>query len=232
MEKNSVNHILFDFNTIIDTDIGIAMLMNKKYNNPNIINPMVIGKSIEDYKILMINRKYSNPLVMFLNKDYQAEADNLYIELTMKPENYQEVLNMSITTAIFNLLTEALSTTALEPTVLCWNQEQADYLKSLKPEIDIVIRDGDNPVDVEKYDTLIFKYPYPINLFTCGTRELGGKNIYICKYRCNMNPSDISKLNVTDTIKLYHLDANDIYIIDVYADTQLENIAKEEINNG
>ena len=68
MERESINHVLFDFYAIVDTDVGIARLMNRFYNNPNLINRAVIGQDIETYKILMLNRKYHNPLVMFITK--------------------------------------------------------------------------------------------------------------------------------------------------------------------
>lgn len=233
MEKNSINRVLFDFNSIVDTDIGVALLMSKKYANPTFVNTKVIGKTIEEYKILMLNRRYINPLIFLLNSEFQgSEANSLYIELTTNFENYSEVLNMSITTAIFDMLKNSQSIGSMETAVLCWNSWQSDYIHSLIPNIETVVRDGDKPIDVEQYDTLILKYPYEINTFTCGTREMTGKNIYICKYRCNMNPDDISKLNVTNAIKLYSLNANEIYTIEVYADAKLDNVHKEEIHNG
>lgn len=233
MEKNSINHILFDFNSIIDTDIGVALLMSAEYNNPNIVNSRVVGKSIEDYKILMVNRRYINPLIMFLNEQYRSSADELYMELTMTNlDAYKKALNMSIPTALFDLLKQCQTNASFEATVLCWNALQADYIKSILPNADIIIRKENKPVDVEKYDTIMLKFPYDMGTFVSGTQEMTGKNIYICKYRCNMNPEDTSKLNVTNAIKLYSLNANEIYVIDVYADAQLENACKEEINNG
>lgn len=232
MEKESVNHILFDFYSIIDTDIGIARLMNAKYNNPAIVNPSVMGKDLETYKVLMINRKYPNPLIMFLNEAYRSEADGLYVELT-QTDAFNEVLGMSITTSIFDILRNSMGiTSALSATVLCWNEMQANYIKSLVKGIDVVIHPGDNtPLDITDYDTLIFKFPYPNLIFRCGDGPVNGKNIYICRYRFNMSEDDNGKLAVTDEVKLYHMNVNDFYVIEVYADASL-NSSKEEISNG
>ena len=226
IEKESINRILFDFYSVVDIDIGIARLMNTKYNNPGFINPQVLNKSIETYKILMLNRKYYNPLVMFLNEQYRAEANNINSEIMKTPDVFKEVLNMSITTSIFNILQTALVTPSLRATVLCWNEEQSNYIKSLLKDVDTVVFDG-NPVDIKDFDTLIFKVPYPNSFFTCGNEAVNGKNIYICKYRFNMNENDTNKLEINDEIKLYHMNANVFYIIEVYANATLTTNQEE-----
>lgn len=226
MEKAVINRVLFDFTSLIDVDVGMALLMSTKYNNPAIVNQKVAGRTIDEYKVLMLNRIYRNPLVMFLNDDFKREADDLYVEMITGEEVYKEVLKRSITTSIFTMLESSTFQPSIEPTVLCWNQWQADYFnEATKNKYRLlVVKDGTDTVDVKDYDTLIFKYPYSLQMFS----NVNGKNIYICKYRCNMNKEDINRLEMTDDIKSYHYNANDIYIIDVYANTTLD-VSKEEI---
>lgn len=227
MEKESVNHVLFDFYSIIDTDVGIARIMNAKYNNPTITNQSILGKDLETYKILMLNRKYINPLMMFLNESYRSEADGLYVELT-HTEAFKEVLSMSITTSIFDIVRNSMGMPGISPTILCWNEMQAEYIKSLINDVDVIIHSETEPLDISDYDTLIFKFPYPNSMFRCGNGAVHGKNIYICRYRFNMSEDDKNKLGITNEVKLYHMNVNAFYIIEVYADASLDT-NKEEI---
>ena len=221
----SINHILFDFTSVFDVDIGMAMVMNTRFNNPAMVNQMVIGKSIEDYKYILLNRRYRNPIVMFLNETYQAEADAVYAQMCDNEEVYKDILSKSIPTSIYNLLRESSSQSSLDTTILCWNEWQAEYASNFtNGEFKILVRDGDNKINVDDYDTLIFKYPYHESMF----EGLHGKNIYICRYRCNMYKEDATKLEMSDNVKLYHISANDIYVIDVYADAKLD-VPKEEV---
>ena len=147
--------------------------------------------------------------------------------MTHRPDVYSKILSLSITTSIFEMMINSLGMPSIEATVLCWNDAQAEYVKSLINGVDVVIH-SEEPLDVSKYDTLIFKFPYPNEIFTDEGDDIHGKNIYICRYRFNMSDQDTSKLKVTDEIKRYSMGANDFYIIEVYADATLET-SKEEI---
>lgn len=228
MDDGAINRVLFDFTSIIDVDVGIAMMMNLKFNNPNITNSAVMGRSIEDYKYLLLNRLYRNPVIMFLNKEYQGEADGIYAEICSNESVYKDVLARSIPTAIFMMMNNSQDQSSIEPTILCWNEWQTDYIKeATSNRFDVIVRDGDNKVNIDNYDTLIFKYPYSPFMF----EGLHGKNIYLCRYRCNMNKKDVTKPEVDDNIKLYYMDANELYVIDVYADAKLDvpNIPEEAL---
>lgn len=230
MEKESVNRVLFDFYSIIDTDIGIALLMNRDYNsNTAVINMDAFGKTIDQYKLLMLNRSFSNPLFMFLNAEYRKDADDLYRDMTVaNPDIYKTILNMSITTSIYEMMQTSKNYSAIKSTVLCWNKMQSEYVKRLDPEIETIIY-GNTPIDVTNYDSLILKFIYPPEVFfACGEEYMNGKNVYFCRYKFNMSETNINKLRMCDYLKQYHDSANDIYIIEVYANATLDT-PKEEL---
>ena len=232
------NHVLFDFNSIIDTDIGVAMVMNDKYNNPSIVNEKMMGKSIDDYKFLMLNRKYYNPVIMFLQNDYRLSADELYIEMMNNDDVYNEILNRSITTSLYDVLKASQQQSSLPVTVLCWNKNQQEFMKKFDNSVDTILHEEDKTVNIHNYDTLVIKFPYNPVAFDNSdpdsengedeSKLISGKNIYICRYRCNMKPEDINALNPNDAVKFYHLNANEIYVIDVYGDVKLDDAIKYE----
>ena len=235
----SINRVLFDFNAIVDTDIGIAMTINAEFNNPDVINQKLIGLQVQQYKLLMLNRTFYNPMVMFINERYPVfEANDLYDELTHDPDVFPRVLQRSITTSIMEILNEVMKPgSGCEATVICWNQMQADYMKNYNRNINILVReDKDKPVSVANFDSIIMKFPYPMEETFTNSENIDiiepvhGKNIYICRYRCNMKRDNIEVPEMTKELFDYATNANDIYVIDVYSGTSLDDAKEVNIN--
>ena len=236
--QDEVNHILFDFNAVVDTDIGIAMLINKKFRNPAYVNQKMLDKSMNDYKYLLVNRKYYNPLIGFLLPEQWDSAPELYSEFMTTKDNFGDVLKGSPTTSLMELAQESnlKENTSCDVTILCWNELQEEYISTYDKTLRIHRKgEDDKAVSVKNYDTLVLKFPYPVTEFTdsedTNTIEMiRGKNIYICRYRFNVLPNNSEHLNLTDDVKLYAAAPNQFYICDIYGNAKLTDV-KEEISN-
>lgn len=217
MVGDDTNRILIDFDAVIDTDVGIAKVINKRYNNPALINQKMIRQTTESYKFLLLNRIYQNPLFMFMNEEYRSSANDLYREMITTDEVYQDILKNSTTTGIFNMVLEMInSKSSCIPTILCKNQTESDYIKSILV-VETIIADPQDTVDMSNFDTVIVKFvEMPKQRFT----NLEGKNVFICKYRFNLN-ADKDSLKTVYYAELT-MNANDVYTIGVYDESTLD----------
>lgn len=247
MAKPDPNRMLVEFDAIFDTDIGIARIMNEDYNNPDLINDKVYGLSDFEYKILFLNRKATNPIKLFLKPVYWNDADSILYQLHNDKDIYDRILKGTTTTSIYDIIREIgiMNKGGIEVTVLCHNQQEAIYSRSVLP--DYVKYETSNSwdnsgFDVEHYDTILVKdidTPKKFNNFM-------GKNLYVCKYAFNLDLTDKTFENPKSTeYTMYHLtQAIDVYMIDVYGDisdevkrnliasTNNNNDVEEDNNNG
>ena len=225
------NRVLYEFQAVIDIDIGIAQLMNEEYNNPEFVNTKMLGLSLQEYKAIFLNRIYENPLMGFLKRDFWSEADSLRKDQMIEnPEVYNRILTASPGTAIL-LMIESIAKEAsagLSSTILCRNETEVQFVEDHIKSAKAVLSDDFyfTNFDVSDYDTIFVKSIRTPSMFA----NMEGKNLYVLKYRFNMDESAKTTLDKS-YCKRYALSANEIYLIDVYNNmdySQLENISKEE----
>lgn len=222
-----VNRLLIEMDAVIDLDIGIAHLINSEYNNPEFVNTKMLGLSDWDYKTLLLNRRFENPLRMFVQSAYWGDIDDLRSQMFNDPDVYDRILKASPTTGIFTIINEVLKTGApsFKVTILCHTQQEAIHIRKLFPDggIDIAVSDDEfhKEFDVSDYDTIFVK-----NIFTpMNFKSFVGKNLYVCIYRFNLDEENFEAPNI-EAYKDYHFTkAIDIYLIDVYSNTSI-NFAK------
>jgi hypothetical protein len=168
---------------------------------------------------------------MLLQKEYWNSANSLRDQILDSPERYADVLKGSTSTGIFNMVLTMKQTvnSGCNPTILCKNEADSEFIQKTIPGIAVHIADDRyyNGLDVTPWDTIIVKNIYTPKAF----KNLHGKNIYICKYRFNMDPSKPTSPIIGELLN-YHLMANDVYMIDVYAETTLDTPAIENETKG
>lgn len=232
-----INRLLIEFDTIFDTDIGMATIINEEFNNPNVINEKMLNLNQYDYKILLLNRHFENPTRMFLRSEYWSECDSLRDQMRTDPEVYERILKASITTSIYDMINEIgiMGRNAFDVTVLCHTQAEAVYARKILPDfVHYVTTDNWDyaDFDVEDFDTIFvkdMKTPKKFNNFK-------GKNLYVSRYVFNLNKDDFDTPN-RELYTEYHLaNAIEVYLIDVYGDANksaremLEKVAEEDNN--
>lgn len=224
-----VNRLLIEFDTVIDTDIGIATLMNEEYNNPSFTNPRLFGLSQWEYKITFLNRHYENPLIMFLDHEHFNDAADLRKQMREDMLVYEKILRGSITTSIFDIIKEIglMGRQAFEVTILCHNQQEIAYAKSVFPDfVRYVSADSwdFDGFDVSDYDTIFVKNIRTPEKF----KNFMGKNLYVSRYMFNLDKNNPDAPD-PELYTKYHLTAAiELTLIDAYGDAN--NAARDIIN--
>ena len=93
---------LITFDSIIDTDVGLIILIAKKYRNPNIFNlELLDSMTVKDLAGVLYARPIENPISICTNVAL-PEIDELYQDFM--DNYYQDVLEYSITTELINTI--------------------------------------------------------------------------------------------------------------------------------
>ena len=158
MESYILN-VLFDFDILIDTDIGCIryMLKSNKFDQ-KYFKPKVKRATQALLKHMVICNKDINPLKIVLKEEYYNSADDLWAEL--KEKHYEGIINHSPVTDIFKLgNTFALSQNT---GIICNYNANSDYeynvLKKLVDNTTCAV--SNQSYDATAYNIIyISKYP-------------------------------------------------------------------------
>ncbi len=94
---------LFQFNTILNLDMGIYYTIKNKYHNIEVFRKEILDSDDANFiELEMHIRDTINPLSVLLNDKYANEAESLYEDL-LKNE-YESILNLSIFSSFFKIL--------------------------------------------------------------------------------------------------------------------------------
>lgn len=144
MNKTQVNsnRILFDFNTLVDTEFGTIkfMICSRKFSKAY-FEPIMISVSDEVLKQLIVTNLHTNPLAILFKEKYYSSIDNIYKEV--REQYYKEILQFSIPTGIMdlcNLYIKSREETGIYSNVNCDNELEKNLIDKL-----------DCPVLVQEY---------------------------------------------------------------------------------
>ena len=130
------NELLVDFNFVIDLDIAMYKYIQNKYADSIYVDDRLIH-SKNDYAIinLMIHRVSENPLQVLMPT---INPDNIYNEIIKNDE--AELLRFARPYDSFYLLvTYLVHAASVGITVLCNNELESDFIKSIDNRVSTII---------------------------------------------------------------------------------------------
>jgi hypothetical protein len=232
VQKNEVNTIgimvpLVAFNTVIDTDVGIIRLICDKYLDPKVFNvDLLHSLSVKGLVGMLYDREKPNPLTVFSSLD-DTELDELYDDF-MK-NHYQDILNLSLPTEIFNQIGIWQSYGGIRTTILCRSNEEVEYLDkftALQNYSKCLITN----FSVKGFQQFFFKYIDDPYINAVSDNPIFKKSIYIAHYKFNIKKDDESKFNKEEAIgmsesiaKFVAMPANSLRTYDLYNRQKLYN---------
>ena len=198
--------IIADFEFVVDLDLAMFKFIRENYPDSPLINRDLLFFDIEGIVKALLYRNKMNPLeVIIPNQD----TDDLYLEIMNKKED--ELLSYARAYDTFGLFITMLSvgTSIKSITILCKNELEANYIKSLNPKLQIIVGNKED-FNLAEYNVLYEKYIYNLMLYP----DLNGKQIYISNAGFNMQPDNMSCTNsvLTKCITI----SNELHTIDMY----------------
>lgn len=201
---SKTNNILVYFNMIVDTDIGIYEVVKRKYNNPNLIDPIINTISIDALLLRLKEERYNNILDMFMDSE-KYNTEDLYNQLI--DQEYDNILKYSLVTDVYRLMNVYIMSNVISVTVLCKNKQEEQIIKKMNKNFSTVILDDD--LKIEDYDSIFLKN-YKDIVFL---KNIHCKNIFICDYQNNIDEKENIPLSDITTIIGK---TNDIYTVGLH----------------
>ena len=127
------NTPLIDFNTLIDTDFGLILLIDREYLDSEVFS-IDWFKNHHKINILvnaLLEREHPNPLMLCMKEDMEnkeSEANKLYKEFVSNEETYKKILNYSMCTEYFNVVDKFKVVGDIFPCIVCKNDMEIDTL--------------------------------------------------------------------------------------------------------
>lgn len=211
------NKILAEFEFLIDLDMAIFKYIKEEFNNPQYVNQDIIKLNDENEIIkLMLYRENIDPLT-----DLLPEYDTLPLYKDIMKERMGDLLKYAKASDIFGLMVTFLrEASSVSIDILCESQTQSDFIKSLNPDLNTIIKSRKN-VPVDNYDIFYIKNYPNVLLYP----SLKGKHIYIANARYNMESNkNIPLLSVS----VLCADINTVHTIDLYKKIKYERKKKNE----
>lgn len=173
------SNVLIEFDTIVDTDIGLIRTIDKWYCDKNIFFSSVTSMDDTHLKGLLQRKTTMNPLQVILKDESDIEGMNsLYTKFIA--EEYNNILKYSALTSMYDstiLFVQTRGTIGVN--VLCRNDKEESLLKEIFKDfinsITIVRMPDNKRLNVSKYSEIFVKNIFSLISFD----ELEGKNIFI-----------------------------------------------------
>lgn len=205
------SELLIDFNTLVDTEIGLFELIRREYLDPDVFNVELLNSDIKKLLSLLITREEVNPLYLIANDNIdRKDLDDYYKEFI--ETKYIDILIYSVTTEMERLIALSKSEPSVHVTFLCNSKAEIDLLKFINGLKDIkyhaILSKDIN--DVSIYTSYYFKYI---------TDDLSKyifkfKNYYFSSYKLNFdNEMKFIKREYIDKINSM---GGEIYMMDLY----------------
>lgn len=209
MELSS-NHLIVEFDTIVDTDLGLLKMIKEEYIDNDFIEPML--SAMDDTIIIseLIDREEKNPLYTILKDEYKSSADSLYKEFI--DTEYKKILKYSKPTSLFGWTSMVYKTDGIIITIICKNKLEEQIIKELYKDISIsviIIQDW-KEIHLKEFKTIVIK-DYS-DVLKMNIEDMNAKNIFICNYKFNLDKNRIPLMEVSKIIGYSNL----VSVIDVY----------------
>ena len=208
-------NVLISFDMIFDTDLALIRLIREKYLDPEEFKFNLVTQPPAVLKYILKYRGDINPLTNFVVNE--EDADEYYFKFI--DEKYDEILERTEPTTIFDLVSKFITSKGLIMTTILYHDEREEELiKKFNRygHIDkILVDDWKKDIDLNKYDTIYLKDYQKVLLFDF--LKFNGKNVYISSNIYNMTLDGIKEEMIPNVdISAVCMDNNDISIIDLY----------------
>lgn len=200
------NSILVDFDSLIDTDLGLLRLIKNEYNNPKYLDSDYLNNV--EYNVLvysLVKRENENPLTLVVKDNYIDSIEELRNQFFR--DDYKKILKQSGETNLVSLIKQYIYSNQIDVTVLCKNKEEEAIIKNIYDKIKIIVENNYSNISIDKYDCLFFKKAKDL----LKLKNVKVKNIYICNYNFNLQKNSDKLIDLEGLEEV-----NEIYIIDAY----------------
>lgn len=244
INTQGVNRPLITFESLVDTDFGLLLYIDKHFLDPTVFDVEVFNShhKIKQMISFLMNRERWNPLYQFMNKKLKASesiADQLYMDFMFDEEHYRSILNLSMLTNLcdFVQMTEA-GGKDINMTVVCQTEYEQDFInKKISQPSKTILYDRlvNRREKADEYQQFFFRHledpvlqhnmlkDKPISDFT-GVN----KTIYMADYKFN-NVYDSDSLEECSPLKELASKPNQIKIYSPYDRVLYKE--REETNN-
>lgn len=208
------NDVLFCFNTLIDSQIGIVKALQEDFLLEGFSNPNIdfLFLSYTD-DIYMEHRMHSMdaPLV---SKCFKGNAKDSYMDICKEymDTQYNRILSLSPKTNMCRLIEMYIKSGVVKPVVLCNSMEESVFTSELiAGKVDTVVMDTDK-VNLHQYARITISDIRDILKF----RDVNLMNIAVLNYADNFTIIDGDRRILIPEIVLLLDSANSFDIIDPY----------------
>lgn len=178
--------ILYFFDSLIDLDLAMVKYIKQNYANTRFIDREVISNNdAVFFKALLLERENKNPLSVLLREEFLSSADSLYNEIISSEEEYAKVLELATPLALYTLLGMSIKSKLVTCTVMCKNEQEKLYIKSLMPEVYTILSNSEefsinnyNCIYVKDFSELVKYIPFV------------AKDVYVLGYRFNLEHNE------------------------------------------
>lgn len=219
-------NVLISFDMIFDTELALLTLIREKYLDPEEFNFDLITQPPSVLKYLLKYRGDMNPLVDFVVNKEDAEA--YYYKFL--EEKYDEILEYTEETSIFNLVVKFITSKGMVITTILYHDEREEKLIDKFNKYGhinkLLVGDWKEDIDLNKYDTIYLKDYKKVLLFDI--TKFSGKNVYISSniYNMTLTPDDTVIPDVD--VSALCMDYNEIAIIDLYKENQYSEYSEPD----
>lgn len=212
------SNVLISFDMIFDLDIALLSLIREKYLDEEEFKFDMITQPKSVLKYILKNSSSENPLYEFVNN--KEDAEGYYIKFL--EEKYDEILEYTEPTAIFELVTMFISTRGMILPTILYTDEREEKLISKFNKYGrvgkVLADDWKIDIDLNMYDTIYVKDYRDVLMFNL--EQFTGKNVYISSNLYNMTLDMNNRLIPNIDITVLCMDYNEINIIDLYKDSE------------
>lgn len=210
---NKIKFPIIPFDLIVDIDYGLINLIKDEYRDDSVFNLGVVDAMESDIVYELLHRKNENPLSICIKSSESKYQNDLYDDFIKK--RYNDIIYKSSFTNVYNAIRLFIESGGIVPCILCKNDIEKDFIKSVK-ELDkcriIISENGYKKFDLNSYDPIYFK-SYK-DSFKC--KDLDGKNIYLANYAFNYDLDKKGMIVPKKDMSVLFLDHNGIAFFDIY----------------
>lgn len=203
------SEILINFDCYVDTEYGLIQLIKNNYLDTDVFDIEKLSLPSRKIFLSLIDREEQNPLSVIAKDNVsKKDLDDYYKEFM--EEEYDNILNLSVTTELKSLLELMKSEPSIHVTILCKNEKEKEALKddTSMDNCKIIIDNPDN--DYSKFTAYYFKYITPdVSRFMYQY-----KTYYFSKYRLNFD--DKFNLKESSIINKIIVNGGSVEILDLY----------------
>lgn len=211
---------LISFDMIVDTDVGLINLIRNEYLDRTTFDERFFGQNPLAIVKELYNRKHKNPLYLFYRDGVDIDRLDAYYKQFVETRG-KDILDLSITTEILNMLVLFVDTNEIMPTILCRTKDELDVLENggipSLANVNKIVQHDLRYEDLEFYTQFYFKTIEDAESF----KHLSNKTFYFSSFGPNLN-EDGDNFKESQILKDIITNGNRISVIGLYNMSILE----------